>query len=403
MEIFWEKTGWELTDKHLKGLSKAPFQRDFPAAPSKPGLYFARGPRQIGKSTWLKTLLKSACGERGVGPKNCYYLSCENIKDYKELAEILASVRHRKVVLLDEISFVSEWWRAVKHEADRGQIPFLILTGSHAADIRQGMDRMPGRWAENGEIQMLPMDFHEFLKMRMQAGWCTAKEFTVNERRLEELTRYFTVGGFPAAVAEGGSKGVLPKESLKTYLLWLKGDLTRLGKQETYLRETLLQLALTTGSTISLQKLAQRTQMGSHHTAQEYVAALQDSFALRTLYALDLESGAPRFRKDKKFYFSDPLIFHAALAWSNEPLPHRWAEQVAEQVAHESLHRRFGPSPPLGYLHTPKGEIDFIHRSRWALEVKWAPEARNISRVFIDLNWANKTVWTQNNFLEEWP
>ena len=373
MEIFWEKTGWELTDKHLKGLSKAPFQRDFPAAPSKPGLYFARGPRQIGKSTWLKTLLKSACGERGVGPKNCYYLSCENIKDYKELAEILASVRHRKVVLLDEISFVSEWWRAVKHEADRGQIPFLILTGSHAADIRQGMDRMPGRWAENGEIQMLPMDFHEFLKMRMQAGWCTAKELTVNERRLEELIRYFT-GWVSAAVAEGVQRRIAQR-IVKNLSALAQGRSYALGKQETYLRETLLQLA----------------SPWQHHQPTETCPAHADGvpphglgirscatrlFALRTLY---VQSGKLVLFSKIRNFTSDPLI-HAALAWSTNR-SHRWAEQVAEQVAHESLHRRFGPSPPLGYLYTP-GEIDFIHRLL-SIEVKWAPEGE-ISRVFID-------------------
>jgi predicted AAA+ superfamily ATPase len=56
MDIFWEKEGWEEEDPHLKKMKSMPFHRPFPFIPEKPGLYIIRGPRQIGKSSWLKTV-----------------------------------------------------------------------------------------------------------------------------------------------------------------------------------------------------------------------------------------------------------------------------------------------------------------------------------------------------------
>lgn len=389
MDEFWKKSAWEKADQHLVALKSQPFQRTFPFIPHQNGTYFIRGPRQVGKSSWLKSILSEGVAKQ----QNCFYLSCENLADHKDLAELLKSIRDRDIVLLDEISFVREWWRAVKHELDRGSFPILVLTGSHANDIRHGMDQMPGRWGHGGEFHLLPMDFAEFSAMRRQAGWPVLS-------RLEELRLYFRVGGFPTALLESGAdSGPVPKAE-ETYRRWLLGDVTRLGKQEAYLREFLLAVAQTTTSTISLQKLAQKTQMGSHHTAQEYVQVLEDCFALKTLYALDLDTFAYRFKKEKKFYLRDPLIYRLAFTWAGMQPPETAEEALAELVAHEHLsrlHKR------MGYLSTSKGEVDFVAPDPWALEVKWSASAQHLSRAYKDLRMTRKVLWTQSNFLEEWP
>jgi len=390
MDLFWEKDGWETSDPHLSGLKRAPFRRSFPSLPTGPGLYFIRGPRQVGKSSWLKTILSQETKRT-----KCFYLSCENVRDHLDLAEILKANRDRKLLLLDEISFVEDWARAIKHEADGGYFHRVILTGSHSADIRRGMDQMPGRWGEGGEFFLLPMSFDEFEAMREQAGW------KGTDRKIE-LEKYFRVGGFPTAVAEAGPQGEIPKRAMETYLRWLKGDAIRLGKQEAFLREVLGQVALTTGSAISLQKLAQKTQIGSHHTAQSYIELLEDCFALKTLYAIDENTGAYRFRKDKKFYFTDPLIYWIAMDWAGfapEDIS-RSSEKIAELVAHEALARQY---KRMGYLHSPQGEIDFYVREQWALEVKWSPVASNLSKKYKEIRIPKKTVWNQLNFLLEWP
>ena len=45
-----------------------------------------------------------------------------------------------------------------------------------------------------------------------------------------------------------------------------------------------------------------------------------------------------------------------------------------------------------------KGEIDFISPRKWAVEVKWAEFASNLSKNYLNLSLLNKKVWTKNNF-----
>lgn len=190
------------------------------------------------------------------------------------------------------------------------------------------------------------------------------------------------------------------KKSKEIYRKWIVGDVVRAGKNEQYLREIMGQIALTTGSSISLQKLAQKTQVGSHHTILDYVNILQDSFALKTLYAIDPNNESFRFKKAKKFYFADPLIFWIALEWSGFSEPSEVNSLIAEQIAGTELLSRY---KRIGYLSTRNGEIDFCKPKRWAIEVKWSKAARNISKAFLKSKLPEKIVWTKSNFLNEFP
>jgi len=385
MEYFWKKKGWEKEDPHLEKIKKMPFQRQFPFIPSEKGLYIIRGPRQIGKSSWLKTILAhySHLNEK------CFYLSCENISDNKDLAEILKSIRDCKIVLLDEISFVQNWDRAIKHEIDRGKHHILVLTGSHAYDLKKGSDQMPGRFEAGGEFFLMPMLFEEFYEARLQAGWC-------GDNIVDEIELFFKVGGFPDAVAEAGVKGILPLKSIETYWRWLKGDIVKLGKQESYLEEILIQIALCVQNPIGYQTLAKKTSISSHHTVKEYLSILESCFATRQLLAIDMNTGTYRFKKDKKIYFTDPLLYQMAYWLAGRKVPDNLNEKMAEMVANEFLsrtNRRFG------YFSNKKGEIDFILPGQWAREVKWSSDATNLSKAYIELICPDKKVWLKTNFL----
>jgi predicted AAA+ superfamily ATPase len=200
IDYYWEKRGWEAYDKHLGLLTSMPFQRPAPFIPKTKGLYIIRGPRQVGKTSWLKQVLSHYAEQ-----EKCFYLSCEVIDSYRELLELLQSLRVRAIILLDEVSFIPEWDSAIKHFVDSGINFILMLTGSHAYDLKRGADRMPGRFDGGGEFELFPMQFDEFVAMRKQAGWSLSS-------RLEELRAYFRVGGFPRAVAEAGADGITPLE-----------------------------------------------------------------------------------------------------------------------------------------------------------------------------------------------
>jgi predicted AAA+ superfamily ATPase len=389
MDRFWENENWEQEDRHLQLLSDSPFLRPFPDISFQKGIYIIRGPRQVGKSSWLKVLLSQFLEKQ----KSCFFASCENIRDQVELAALLKSIRGTECVLLDEISFVKDWAKAVKYEADLNFLNTLIVTGSNAYDLRRGGERLPGRMGAGLEIDLLPMDFQEFQFMRSSAGWKTLD-------RLEALRCFFRVGGFPGAVKEAGEECLEPVHARDIYQKWIVGDAVNAGRSEQYLREIMGQIALTTTSTISLQKLAQRTQIGSHHTAQEYVSLLEDCYALNTLYAIDPDDQSYRFRKEKKFYFRDPLLFWIALEWSGLSIPVDAEARIAEQVAATALLKRFSR---IGYFSSRKGEIDFYKPHQWALEVKWSSSAKNLSKAYLDCKLPEKIVWTSRNFLEEWP
>lgn len=392
MTNFWEIPGWEENDKHLNALAKSPFTRKLPKVPDSSGLYMIRGPRQVGKSSWLKLILSNY-----KRPQKSFYISCENLSDYKELTVLIDSIKkERELILLDEISFVSEWWRSIKSLIDNGYRGRIILTGSHSRELRKGADLMPGRFAKGGEIYLLPMTYSEFIAARKEAKWRIL-------RHEEMLASYFNTGGFPAAVSEGGELGNIPKESMKIYSKWLIGDILKLDKQEQYLRETLLQIATTSCAPISLQKLAQRTQMGSHHTAQDYVAILEDCFALRTCYAIDQNTQGFRFKKEKKFYFTDPLIYRMAYELAGLKVPENFHEIVAEIAAHEHIFRSsLKNNFRFGYLSTTKGEIDFSDGKTWAIEIKWSKHP-SLSRAYKELLIPDKRVWGRENLLLEWP
>jgi uncharacterized protein len=384
MDIFWKKSGWEKEDRHLSSVHSAPFQRPFPTFTPPKGISTIRGPRQIGKSSWLKSLLLHGLSEG----RKCFYLSCENVRDHLDLAEILKGIRTCDLLLLDEVTFVKEWPRAIKYEADLGTLPATVLTGSNTFDLRRGAERLPGRSGKGVDLQLLPMEFGEWCEMREKAEWATP-------RLPDALEMYFKTGGFPAAVIEAGSKATVPRIAIDTYKKWIIGDAVRIGKQELYLRELLGALADTLTTPVSLQTLAKKTQIGSHHTVQSYIEVLEDCFALRTLYAIDADTGTLHFKKNKKFYFADPIIFWLALDWSGYALPENWQAMLAEMVAAEMLLRRF---PRVGYSMTRKGEIDFVAPKQWAVEVKWSTVATNLSRAFIESRLPEKLVWTKEQF-----
>lgn len=395
MDFFWEKEGWQATDKHLSQLRSAPFVRPFPelALGNRPALFVVRGPRQVGKSSWLKTILSHY-----PSPGRAFYLSCETIGSFQELGVLLHSLRSsRDLILLDEVSFVKDWSRVVKHEIDGGYHGTIIVTGSHAGDLRAGADQLPGRFGAGREVQLLPMSFDEFCQARTEAGWPMLP-------RIELLRLYFRIGGMPASVSESGPMGAVPVQAMDTYRRWIVGDALKARKNEAFLAGLLAELVTSMGSSVSLQTLARKTEIGSHHTVMEYIHFLEDCFALRTAYAIDPDSGAYRFRAQKKFYFTDPLLYWIALGVGGLPAKDDWESVVAEMVGYEALARwAQRHQQRIGFYASKRGEVDYFAPKRWAIELKWSPVAHNLSPAFHALMVPEKKVWTQNSFLAEWP
>ena len=79
---------------------------------SDPGLHFVIGPRQVGKTTMVKLLIRDELGRWG--PFSIFYFSCDEILDHRELGEMIdgyLSMRREKSSILEELPIFAVSWK----------------------------------------------------------------------------------------------------------------------------------------------------------------------------------------------------------------------------------------------------------------------------------------------------
>ncbi|RLF69691.1 MAG: ATP-binding protein, partial [Thermoplasmata archaeon] len=167
LQVLIEQNPWWVDPKRI---DEDPQIREFDTSPVRwvPGIkrylhldrdviYTLRGPRQVGKTTLLKIIIRDLLKE--VSPFRILYFTVDMLSDHKELVELITTyqeyldgmgVEGRRYILLDEISSVEQWVKAIKYLADTGRLKnsTLILTGSHSLDIKEASERLPGRRGE---------------------------------------------------------------------------------------------------------------------------------------------------------------------------------------------------------------------------------------------------------------
>lgn len=283
-----------------------------------------RGPRQIGKSTSMKLLIRNLLLESKIPKKHIFYFSLDRIEDYNQLYELIdCYIRNarpgnpqRLYVFLDEISFVREWQRGVKALADEGKLRniTLLLTGSNLIDIRGGADRMPGRRGKLSKVdfEQLPMTFAEFVHLTEPAIELTDID-SLNYHKdllLCRFENYLVTGGFPLSINLFFTRGFISSYVYQLYMSWIEGDIGRAGKLERNLYQIMSRVLAHISTGISWYGLSRESGIASHATVQEYIEILGRMYVLRSVPFINLSSKLPMYRKNRKLYFQDPLIFH---------------------------------------------------------------------------------------------
>jgi hypothetical protein len=120
------------------------------------GVYIIRGPRQVGKTTLLKLIIKDIIPKVD-DSRRCFYFACDEggIRDEKELKNLLETyiswarrdISDKLYIFLDEVTYTKNWATGVKVIADRGKLQkiTLIATGSSSLELKLGGERLPGR------------------------------------------------------------------------------------------------------------------------------------------------------------------------------------------------------------------------------------------------------------------
>jgi predicted AAA+ superfamily ATPase len=415
---WWSERGWSADDRQLALLAGQPMR--LPAKLvgaidlTKAGVHVLRGPRQVGKTTDLKLLVKRALAE-GHHARSILYLTLDLIEGqhHAELAETITRAKTLArqpgpaIVLLDEVTGVPRWQTAVKAVWDDGTIAHdvVVCTGSSAIDLQRGAaERLPGRRGEGRDHLVLPQTFASFARAINDsippspcltiADVCTPDgQAELRAARIyapalkDALSLYLKFGGLPAAVAEAATGAVDPSEQV-TRVLYdsLVKEVQRRGAGMPAAQALLERVLRSLGSRTDWSRMAREMDVPlgrgrgtpSHHTLRDYIELLAGGYFLLVVYFWRAGSQTNSLSNEKKVFFADPLLHTIAL----DLVPGVLADVPAlvENAVGLALYRRYEPPDLLiesfvspNRLHVWRTaratEVDFVAGSRRALDI----------------------------------
>jgi hypothetical protein len=379
----WKEKKIKWTPKMLDAVGLKPFS-----------LHFIFGPRQVGKTTLVKLLVKKLL-EKNISPASIFYFRCDELRDYKELKEAVDAYmdfREREeiensVILLDEITAPSEWWRTIKSMIDDGLFKkdVLILTGSASIEVKKEMEFFPGRRGYGKDFALLPLSFREFVEVvDSRLAEKLNKQQSKNVIYLTELnkllSKYFQCGGFPLSINSYFENGRVEDSVKNTYLSWIKNDLMKAGRRVEIAREITKVLMAKMPSAVSWENIARETSIKSPKTVNSYIHTFSDLFIFIISHFIDPHSMVIQFGKNKKIHPIDPLLFHIFEDWCLIKLKEK-ESVIAESILASHLHRRFGEV----FYWKNREEIDCVVREKEILkgyECKWRESAKE-KRIWI--------------------
>jgi hypothetical protein len=368
-------------------------------------LHTLRGPRQVGKSTTIKRLIRRLL-ERG--ERRVLYFSFELSTDHADIVSAIQRARQLHpdpsgawYVFLDEVTMMRDWQLGVKYVVDHGpsDADLLLCTGSSARKV--GSEQLPGRKGKGRHYLQMPLSFRDFCnaaiglpvsqevlgvaEMLEPQGLQALRATHLRRQELERAWRaYCEVGGFPAAVEDYLAAGSVQTETVE--MLWdiIAGDIRDLGRSGVSTLKLLERINRSLGTPLSWESLAGDMDV-DRTTAREYVELLAESFLLLMLYRWETSGRGLSPRRQRKVYFADPLVGRVGthLLPGSRPSPR---SAVREELIAIGLYRsatdrllQAEPAPgSLCFWKSGRGtEIDFLVRQspegsegRFPIEVK---------------------------------
>ena len=361
-----------------------PFYDTFPL--NSDAIFILRGPRQVGKSTLVKLLIKKLV-EQKVIPDNVFFFPADRIKDYNELFTLIldylklirAENNNRIYLFIDEITSVDAWQKSIKQLADLGYLKNVTttLTGSNALDLYQSGELMPGRRGKilSTDIEIMPLSYREYVNLINPAFINQEEKFyAYHLHKLHGyLKKYLITGGFPKTINEYETSGLIHPATFKIYESWVMGDLLKQGKMEEMALNIIKRLIAHLTTPFSYYSVAKKTGINSHMTVIEYLDILEKIFFLIKLVPFSIDQKQSFPQKNKKAYFYDPLIYNVfrvvlenyldnALSYiKNQIITETQIPQYAENLVAIELKRH---SDKLYYGKLQDKEIDFVEFSK---------------------------------------
>ncbi len=279
--------------EYLKELEK-PFQRK--------QIDIIIGSRRVGKTTFLKQLIKN-CLEKSISPKKILYLALDNprfmntsLSDHlKYFRKLFMHSRSEKLYLFfDEVRESPNWEAELKAIYDLEKVK-LVCTGSTASLIKQQGGKLTGRQIITS---IYPLTFKEYLTFKNIS--LSRSEDYKYEKLLED---FLTIGGYPENVLQ-------PSIDYMNNLIddIIARDIVRLHKMKRadVLKNLFTIMAGTVGSRSSFNKIAKLLGI-TVDTVKEYVSYFEEAFLIQLLTKWS-PSQADKIYAQKKIYLYDTGI-----------------------------------------------------------------------------------------------
>ncbi|MCK4794145.1 MAG: ATP-binding protein [Desulfobacteraceae bacterium] len=346
--------------------------------PKEPGLIIIRGPRQYGKSTWLDMNLRWSAQDFGKG--STYYLNGDEIASSDELAQEMTNLnaaysKNAKVkrLFIDEITAVPHWEKAVKRLIDQGLFKdvLIITTGSKAADLRHGSEKLPGRKGKlpKNEYIFLPISYREF------------RHYAHKELGDATWMAYLLTGGSPVACNDIYQFEKLPEYFIQLVRDWILGDIVSSGRSRLSITQLFHVIMNYGGKPVGFAKLAREGGLANNTVASGYIERLSDLLSVMPSWPIDTNKRTLLMRKPCKFHFINlaaAVAFHPSSlrhVHEFENLPPKVQGFFMEWFVAQEIWRRTvltGKEDPesIGFWSSKEHEIDFVTADKKFIEVK---------------------------------
>ncbi len=391
-------------EKVIEGSSKKhPVKYDFPEENT-----LIIGPRQVGKTTYLKLFIKHLI-EKGIDPKRILYFSCDMIRDFEEISEIVRfsdqQIDGRKYILLDEVTFVEGWQRSIKYLLDSalGKDKVLYVTGSSSIALKK--ETFPGRVIKTRNF--LPLTFKEFCAVFGSESLRTeltkadfspaginqiAKKLTFHFSEIERhFNNYLKCGGFPRSIYEFVENGKIRDETYEIYWKWIVSDIAKAGKSGRTTESVLQGVLKNYGTRYSMNSIAKEMEIGSHVTVRDYLEFLEDLFVARNIFPREPGRETASFRRMRKTYFIDPFLYHVfKKQLTKTETDEKDIPCLIEGIVAEKLIRDHGQ---VSYYCQHK-EVDF-YLGDTGIELKWQ---KNVNKRDFKAQFKNRILLSRTDF-----
>ena len=242
------------------------------------------GPRQVGKTTMIKALLKNTpyLFLDGDDSSVCNELATANTEQLKNI------IGNYKYVFIDEVQRIPNIGLKLKIMVDQIKTAQIIVSGSSALDISDlTQEPLTGR---KFEFQMFTISWTEF---EGNVGYMKAQQ---------QLELRILYGMYPDVINNLGNEYEILKNLVSRYLY--KDILALTGIRKSDVLEKILQaLALQIGSEVSYNEIAQLVGVDKN-TVNNYINLLEKSHVIFKLNSFS-RNARNEIKANRKIYFYD--------------------------------------------------------------------------------------------------